>query len=654
MGKKQVGIIVLIFQLLVIFSIYIHTTYPTFNNGDSPEIAAGAFTLGIVHPPSYPLYTMAAKIFTLIPYGSPAFRVNVFSCFLAVVVLIVTFYVLKSNSRIFFGTNKPLFDHFAIFVLAFSYIFWNQSIEAKGGIYVLNLLFLSLLILLCQKIFINFKIKYLYAASYIYGLSFANHWPSMVILLPVFLFGIYKAGNKIKPNNVLNFFLLFILGLSAYIYLPIRAMKDGAFILMARPDNWHEFFWTIFRMGYDGSINATFSDIQNQLMEFVSLFKNSYYFIILLMLPGIYIVWKKNRMVALFYSSIFIITSTAVLLNRTPKDYLMVVDNFLMPAEYIVVIIITAGLYYVDNIIRSKKLKAGYIFILSLLLIFNFWINFIKNDSRRNFLAYDFGNNTIKWLSPPDIYFYNGDYYSMPLVYLDVVEHKMAGIKHQTFYSLKYNWGLDKLKGNTGVELNVNDDVDTNIAKIIDSLFIKNRIFINGYPQDIDKKIGNYEQKIYGILTKVSEDSSYYSPLVFDIYSYRGLTDLKNNYDKQLAAVYSASMTQRAGEYLKTKQYQEAIKMYKKALAIPAYNNLWKIYFNLSVAYRFNNDPENQLNCLLEVIKIMPQFYRAYEDAGSIYWNLRQFNAAREMFEYAIRCGSPNSRLLQQYIYNLR
>jgi hypothetical protein len=48
--------------------------------GDSVESIAGVASLGILHAPGYPTYIVAAKVFTiLVPLGSLAFRVNLFS-----------------------------------------------------------------------------------------------------------------------------------------------------------------------------------------------------------------------------------------------------------------------------------------------------------------------------------------------------------------------------------------------------------------------------------------------------------------------------------------------------------------------------------------------------------------------------------------------
>lgn len=47
--------------------------------GDSPELTMAAATLGVAHPPGYPLFTMLGHLFSLVPLGPIPFRVNLLS-----------------------------------------------------------------------------------------------------------------------------------------------------------------------------------------------------------------------------------------------------------------------------------------------------------------------------------------------------------------------------------------------------------------------------------------------------------------------------------------------------------------------------------------------------------------------------------------------
>ncbi|HEX4489879.1 MAG TPA: DUF2723 domain-containing protein [Acidimicrobiia bacterium] len=60
--------------------------------GDAPESVAGVRTLGVLHAPGYPTYVLLAKAFgTVLPFGSWAFRVNLFSLVCAALAVGVVF-----------------------------------------------------------------------------------------------------------------------------------------------------------------------------------------------------------------------------------------------------------------------------------------------------------------------------------------------------------------------------------------------------------------------------------------------------------------------------------------------------------------------------------------------------------------------------------
>ena len=61
------------------FLVYAATLCPTIYAGDSGELAVAATTLGIAHPPGYPLWTLLGRIAVLFLPGTPAFSLNLFS-----------------------------------------------------------------------------------------------------------------------------------------------------------------------------------------------------------------------------------------------------------------------------------------------------------------------------------------------------------------------------------------------------------------------------------------------------------------------------------------------------------------------------------------------------------------------------------------------
>ena len=65
----------------IVLIIYVNTAFPTVASGDSGELCFTSCSLGVAHPPGYPLFIMVGFLFTkIIPFGSPGFRVNCVSC----------------------------------------------------------------------------------------------------------------------------------------------------------------------------------------------------------------------------------------------------------------------------------------------------------------------------------------------------------------------------------------------------------------------------------------------------------------------------------------------------------------------------------------------------------------------------------------------
>jgi hypothetical protein len=71
---------------LVAWFVYVRTACPTVFVGDSGELAAAVHTLGVAHPPGYPLYVLLGKLFSLlVPIGRPVYRLNLFSATMSAV-----------------------------------------------------------------------------------------------------------------------------------------------------------------------------------------------------------------------------------------------------------------------------------------------------------------------------------------------------------------------------------------------------------------------------------------------------------------------------------------------------------------------------------------------------------------------------------------
>ena len=84
-------------------SVYSFTLAPTVTLVDSGELIVAAKSLGVAHPPGFPLYVVLAHLATLIPIGSIAFRVNlasaVFAALAAAMITAVAYQALLNKQR---------------------------------------------------------------------------------------------------------------------------------------------------------------------------------------------------------------------------------------------------------------------------------------------------------------------------------------------------------------------------------------------------------------------------------------------------------------------------------------------------------------------------------------------------------------------------
>src|SRR6185295_11010858 len=92
------------------------------------------------HPPGYPLFTLIGHLFSLLPFGSVAYRVHLASALFGA----LSGAALWLCVRALVGARLPAY--LAALALGLSPVFWSQSIVAE--VYTLNTFFLLVLVYL--------------------------------------------------------------------------------------------------------------------------------------------------------------------------------------------------------------------------------------------------------------------------------------------------------------------------------------------------------------------------------------------------------------------------------------------------------------------------------------------------------------------------
>ncbi|GEM_PF-395803 len=268
---------------LIAFTVYLFTLAPTITwqhgGADSGELAAAVATLGIPHPPGYPTYVLLGYLWTALPLGGDlAYRLNLLSAVGAAIASGLTaatildwgdFQNPKSKiqnilspalgenegkgglekeknyqSKIVHSTEDSIGAVMGGLLLAFAPITWSQAVITE--VYAPGLAVLSLLSwLLLSKITYNtntsqnLKSKIQNPlAGLIGGLGFGI-LPQIVLVIPGALGLLYWRTKRI-PYSL---FLYFLLGLTIFAYLPLRAAAHP-FVNWGDPTTFSR-FWAV-------------------------------------------------------------------------------------------------------------------------------------------------------------------------------------------------------------------------------------------------------------------------------------------------------------------------------------------------------------------------------------------------------------------------
>ena len=207
---------------------------------DAGEMASAAWTLGVAHQPGYPLYMLAAKLATLLPLGSPAWRLNLFSAAAGLAGVLVFW----SAAAAALAPEAALFG---ALLLAFN--FTLRTVSSVPEMYSLNFLFAALLLLSSSLA----GRRAVFLSAFLLGLGMANRMDLLLAAPAVFvlLWPRLRAGGWSGLLKSAGFFLL---GFSLYLYLPLRSSGWPLFD-WSHPADPATFFAVITRKSYGSTLD---------------------------------------------------------------------------------------------------------------------------------------------------------------------------------------------------------------------------------------------------------------------------------------------------------------------------------------------------------------------------------------------------------------
>ena len=256
MGRKDAVLVALV-PFAVCFLLYLSTLAPTVTFEDSGELVTAAYVLGVPHPPGYPVFCIVGKLFSLLPFGNVAWRLNLMSAFFMAAstgaLSLAAFLMLKEGQR-HGATGRPppqCFQAAAVaagLMLGTAFEVWEQAVITE--VYALNAFIIGLdlvLLVLWERAEPRRKHRYFYGLCFALGLGLMIH-PTAVIMLPVALVYLVLMGGRyvLDRRRLALGLAYFAVGLTPVLYLPV-ASRGEPITDFGDPESLRNFLLVVFR-----------------------------------------------------------------------------------------------------------------------------------------------------------------------------------------------------------------------------------------------------------------------------------------------------------------------------------------------------------------------------------------------------------------------
>ncbi|MDA8078234.1 MAG: DUF2723 domain-containing protein [Nitrospiraceae bacterium] len=406
-------------RLLIFFSsfslILFYSLSPSVYPGDSGLVSTASFFLGSAHPPGYPLFVLLGKIFTFIPFGNVAFKVNLLAATSAATVALLVY------EAALYITEKPVVSLLAPLFMLAAPNFILQSSMAKGGIYAFNsLLIMSVFYLGLRALNEEIFFKKVLMSAFIVGIGMGNHHTIGFMLIPL----LYVCGVRRKDlpfGTVALSAVLLIVGLFLYFYIYMRSMA-GAFLLYSPVYDFLDFMRVFLRADFSGSTLVAVKEVAARGNLWLSAVRNLWTLLSEQIHPALWIfvlcgfaaVMRKKNIFGYMVISLGIwvllarMTTSA---NKMTFRDISVISPYFLPSIPVLAVIASVGVSAVQTRIKAHSLLISSALISALILFQAVFvvISFQNSTLSHYFVAYSWIKDISKVMKPKSFFLTFGD-----------------------------------------------------------------------------------------------------------------------------------------------------------------------------------------------------------------------------------------------------
>ncbi|XP_055989547.1 LOW QUALITY PROTEIN: protein O-mannosyl-transferase TMEM260 [Sorex fumeus] len=440
-------------------AVFTLTLPPSVPGGDSGELITAAHELGVAHPPGYPLFTLVAKLATLLfPFGSIAYRVNLLCGLFGAVAASLLFSTVVRLSGSYAG------GILAAGVFSFSRLTWQWSITAE--VFSLNNLFVGLLMALTvhfeEAATAEERSKIAKIGAFCCGLSLCNQHTIVLYILciiPWILLRLLKE-KELSLGSLLKLSLCFTAGLLPYVYLPISSYLSRARWTWGDQTTLLGFLTHFLREEY-GTFSLAKSEVGSSMSEIllsqVTNMREELSFNIQALaiwanicLPRKdkqtpLLVWLFTGMLCI-YSLFFAWRAN---LDISKPLFMGVVERFWMQSNAVVAVLAGIGLAAVisecHRVLNISGLRCLEWLSAILFVTYQLYSNYSICDQRTNYVIDKFAKNLLASMPRDAIILLRGDLPGNSLRYLHYCEGLRPDVSLVDQEMMTYEWYLPKM-----------------------------------------------------------------------------------------------------------------------------------------------------------------------------------------------------------------
>jgi tetratricopeptide (TPR) repeat protein len=488
---------------IVSLATYSLTLAPAVTLVDSGELIVAARTLGVAHPPGFPLYVLLAHLATLIPIGSVAVRVNfasaIFAALASATLALVAAEALLTSRQVQMktGQRKPVRGNRATkaapakrpkaaeqvldsnesrialagclasgLLFAFSRTLWAYATIAE--VYALNtFLIIGILLLMFhwRRLIVSDPTpraagvisrhdRWLDAGALLFGLGLGVHHVSVGLMLPALAWLVLATEGLsfFASKRLLRAAASAFAGLAIYIYLPLAASRSPH-MNWGDPQTLQRFWWHITGRQYQVFFTFSSDRMGHQLREFLQLVGHQFgaWFIavgLLFAVLGALALVKRDKTTFWFLGLVI----ACNVIYSTSYEIAEDKDAYYLPTFAAIAI---ASAFFVEwLVIRDLRLsrlpsaatRATVSLVLLLAPILGFVGNLPFSNRSRYFIAQDYVENILSVIEPGGMLLTRDWQVYSPMMYVNEIERRRTDVVAIDINQLRRSWYFDYLR----------------------------------------------------------------------------------------------------------------------------------------------------------------------------------------------------------------